>query len=118
MDIRNILTVELVLQSPPNGKFSSFNDLSRKEPVQHQAQEIVSQHPSCSLPAHNAVPSRPSSFGLDLLKGQRLGVEHRGDRTSVNVVADEIRDVDDDGKKERDGERARPILNQYATQLE
>ncbi|KFZ06227.1 hypothetical protein V501_07613 [Pseudogymnoascus sp. VKM F-4519 (FW-2642)] len=115
---RSILTVKLILQAPPNSEFSSLDDLSRKEPVQHQAQEIVPQHPAGRLEAHNAIPSRPSSLSLDLVPGQRLGVQHRGDRASVNVVADEIRDVDNDREEERDGECTGPIPNQYATQLE
>ena len=115
---RNILTVELILQASSNSKFGPLNDLSRKEPVQHQAQEIVCQHPAGRLVAHNAIPSRPSSLGLDLIPGQRLGVQHRGDRTSVNVVADEIHDVDDDGKEERDGECTGPNQISYATMPE
>jgi hypothetical protein len=116
--VRNILTVELILQASPNSKFSSLDDLSREEPVQHQAQEIVSQHPASRLIACNAVPSWPSRLGLDLVPCQRLGVQHRGDRASVDVVADEIRDVDDDREEERDGECTGPIPNQYATQVE
>lgn len=110
--IRSILTVELVLQPSPNGKLSSLDDLSREEPMQHQAQEIVPQHPSSRLPAYDSIPSRPSSLSLDLLKRQRLWVEHRGDRASVNVVAHEIREVDDNRQDERDGECTGPTSNQ------
>lgn len=117
MRIRNILTVELILQAPPNSKFGSLNDLSWKEPVQNQAQEVVSQYPAGSLQAHKARPSRPSSLGLDLLEGQRLGVQGRGDRTSVDVVADESREVDNDRKEGRDGECTRPISTSVMRQI-
>lgn len=85
-----ILTVESVFQFPTRCELNSFNFVRRKDCLQDQGEEIVSQHPS----SHFTIlkPQYPIDWPvyilLQMIDGRSQGTENRWNGASRYIVAE------------------------------